>query len=190
MNYITYTYFDTKLGKMIAGATDNGLCLLEFEVRKNLELHLARLEKKHSAKLIKGKNDILEKTIDEITKYFEGKLWTFTVPLDIKGTEFQRQVWNTLLKIPAGKTMSYLKIAQFLDKPTSFRAVAQANANNNIAIIVPCHRVIASNGKLQGYAGGLWRKEFLLKHERKAPEKIFEIKDQEITKSTLLESFF
>lgn len=190
MNHITYTYFDTKLGRMIAGATEKGLCLLEFEDRKNLEYNLARLEKKHSATLVEGNNPILEKTIDEITKYFEGKLWNFTIPLDIKGTEFQKQVWNILLKIPRGQTLTYLKIAQLLDKPTSFRAVAQVNANNNIAIIIPCHRVIASNGKLQGYAGGLWRKEFLLKHEKKAPQIKFNMFEQGEIKRKLLENFF
>lgn len=190
MNYIKYTYFDTKLGKMIAGATEKGLCFLEFEDRKNLEYNLARLEKKHSATLSEGKDQILDQTIKEITAYFEGNNWTFTIPLDIKGTEFQKKVWNTLLTIPAGKTVSYLQLAQFLDRPTSFRAVAQINANNNIAIIVPCHRVIASNGKLQGYAGGLWRKEFLLKHEKKAPETDFEMEELRVKKSNLLENYF
>ena len=192
MNYIIYSYFDTKLGKMIAGTTEKGLCLLEFEERKNLEYNLARLEKKHSAKLVEGKNEILEQTISEITEYFEGNLWAFTVPLDIKGTDFQKQVWNTLVKIPPGETMSYLKIAKFLNRPTSFRAVAQINANNNIAIIIPCHRVIASNGKLQGYAGGLWRKEYLLKHEKNAPKvnKNPNELDELTHKSKLLETFF
>jgi AraC family transcriptional regulator of adaptative response/methylated-DNA-[protein]-cysteine methyltransferase len=166
MNQIIYNNFGTKLGKMIAGVTDKGLCLLEFEERKNLETNLKRLEKKYSAVLVKGQHTLLTKIEHELELYFEGKLKNFSLPLDIRGTEFQVKVWNQLLQIPYGQTKTYQQLAKDINSPSGFRAIANANGSNNIAIVLPCHRVIASNKKLQGYAGGLWRKEKLLTIEK------------------------
>lgn len=103
----------------------------------------------------------------ELNEYFCKKRQTFTLPLSPSGTEFQKGVWNTLLKIPYGKTVSYAKEAQMLGSPKAVRAVANANGKNPIAILIPCHRVISSNGSIGGYTGGVWRKEFLLSLENR-----------------------
>ena len=99
----------------------------------------------------------------ELKAYFEGMLQTFTFPISQSGTEFQQQVWQNLLKIPYGEITSYAKFSAH--KPLAIRAIAAANGKNNIAIAIPCHRVIGSNASLTGYAGGLWRKKWLLEHE-------------------------
>ncbi len=112
-------------------------------------------------------NDILELCKTELQEYFAGRCKEFNVPIYQEGTEFQKGVWTELLKIPYGKTVSYNHIALALNNPKSIRAVGTANGKNQISIIVPCHRVIGSDGSLTGYAGGLWRKEWLLKHEAK-----------------------
>ncbi|MBU2507470.1 MAG: methylated-DNA--[protein]-cysteine S-methyltransferase [Bacteroidetes bacterium] len=111
-------------------------------------------------------NDVLHQCKKELNEYFSGKRKEFTVSIDQEGTEFQKEVWNELLNIPFGKTKSYLDMAKNLGDANKIRAVGSANGKNQISIIVPCHRVIGSNGELIGYAGGLWRKEWLLKHER------------------------
>jgi len=112
--------------------------------------------------------DLTENTISqlaakELTQYFEGTLREFSFPMVQTGTAFQQEVWSNLLKIPYGETTSYAKFSAH--KPLAIRAIAAANGKNNIAIVVPCHRVIGSNGKLVGYAGELWRKKWLLQHE-------------------------
>jgi methylated-DNA-[protein]-cysteine S-methyltransferase len=101
----------------------------------------------------------------QIDGYFNGKRKIFDLPLDLKGTEFQKKVWNELLKIPFGKTISYKELSIRMDNLKAIRAVAAANGANPVSIIVPCHRVIGSDGSLTGYAGGLWRKRWLLEHE-------------------------
>jgi methylated-DNA-[protein]-cysteine S-methyltransferase len=123
--------------------------------------------------------DKKEKTIDEINnavykncadqfdEYFSGKRTVFELPLQQTGTPFQQSVWNELEKIPFGKTISYLQLARRIGNVKSIRAVGTANGRNNLSIVVPCHRVIGSDGSLTGYAGGLWRKQFLLEHENK-----------------------
>ena len=116
----------------------------------------------------KEKNtEILNETEKQLNEYFCGKRKNFNVPINPKGTEFQKQVWNELLKIPYGQTVTYKQIAQKIEKPNAARAVGMANHNNPIAIIVPCHRVVGSNSKLVGYAFGLERKQFLLDLENK-----------------------
>ena len=111
--------------------------------------------------------EILNETEKQLNEYFWGKRKKFNVPINPKGTEFQKQVWNELLKIPYGQTVTYKRIAQKIEKPNAARAVGMANHNNPIAIIVPCHRVVGSNSKLVGYAFGLERKQFLLDLENK-----------------------
>ncbi len=101
----------------------------------------------------------------QLNEYFEGKRKTFNLNLDPEGTEFQLEVWEKLMQIPFGRTISYLDLARMTGSETNTRAVGNANGKNKINIIVPCHRVIGSNGKLTGYGGGLWRKEFLIKLE-------------------------
>ena len=168
---ISQTYINTPLGEMIACATDKGICLLEFNDRKKLEDQFKKLSKDLNTSIAEEENihfDLLKK---ELEAYFNGKLEKFTTPLDIIGTEFQKKVWQVLLTIPYGKTVSYLQQSESMGNPLSIRAVANANGMNKIAIIVPCHRVIGSNGKLTGYAGGLERKRFLLNLEKGITEK-------------------
>ena len=109
----------------------------------------------------------LMETVEQLNEYFAGKRKKFDINIEQEGTEFQNKVWNELIKIPFGKTVAYNNIAKVLGNTKSIRAVGAANGKNQISIIVPCHRVIGSDGSLTGYAGGLWRKEWLLKHEGK-----------------------
>ncbi|HMT74969.1 MAG TPA: methylated-DNA--[protein]-cysteine S-methyltransferase [Chitinophagaceae bacterium] len=110
---------------------------------------------------------LLINCLEELIQYFNGELRNFTLPLNQPGTTFQQDVWNLLTQIPFGKTISYLDLARKTGDSKATRAVANANGKNHIAIIVPCHRVIGSNKELTGYAGGLWRKKWLLDHEAK-----------------------
>ncbi|HEY6171897.1 MAG TPA: methylated-DNA--[protein]-cysteine S-methyltransferase [Candidatus Kapabacteria bacterium] len=108
---------------------------------------------------------LLTNAISQLDEYFAKKRTTFDLPLAPEGTDFQKRVWGELIKIPFGQTTTYLKMAKRLGDEKVIRAAASANGKNPIAIIIPCHRVIGSDGSLTGYAGGLWRKEWLLKHE-------------------------
>ncbi|TCD08533.1 methylated-DNA--[protein]-cysteine S-methyltransferase [Pedobacter frigidisoli] len=114
-------------------------------------------------------NDLTKNVVKQLEDYFKGDLKDFNFPMKQKGTEFQQEVWQNLLTIPYGETTSYAKFSAH--NPLAIRAIAAANGKNNIAIVVPCHRVIGSNGKLVGYAGGLWRKQWLLQHEREISQK-------------------
>ncbi len=163
---IDFIRIETDLGTMVACATDKGVCLLEFSDRKGLETELKQLAKYHNANIVQGQNKYFEQLKEELDAYFEGRLKEFNVPLDISGTDFQKQVWQALVEIPYGTTSSYLRQAEVLGKPSSVRAVANANGMNKIAIIIPCHRVVGSDGSLTGYAGGLWRKRKLIDLEK------------------------
>jgi len=166
-NTIITQSIKTPFGEMLAGATTKGICLLEFTDTNRVEMQLPRLEKSFSANISQGDSPLFTQLKDELNEYFTGNLQQFTVPLDTKGTEFQMQAWDALLNIPYGETRSYLEQAHAINKPKAFRAVASANRNNRISIIIPCHRVIAKNGDLAGYGGGLDRKEFLINLEEK-----------------------
>lgn len=135
------------------------------------EINFMNEEKENSANnnedLSKQNPLLLNKCCKQLNEYFSGKRFRFDFPISQNGTQFQEKVWNELLNIPYGKTLSYLRLSQLIENPKSIRAVGTANGRNNIAIVVPCHRVIGSNGKLTGYAGGLWRKQWLLEHENK-----------------------
>jgi AraC family transcriptional regulator of adaptative response/methylated-DNA-[protein]-cysteine methyltransferase len=157
----------TPLGPMIAGATDEGVCLLEFSDRRMLELQLRRVGKHFRQTPVPGKNEMLERLENELERYFAGDLDAFTVPITAPGTPFQQQVWDGLMRIPYGETRSYAEQAAAIGRPTAVRAVARANGDNRMAIVIPCHRVIGADGKLTGYGGGLWRKQFLLDLERR-----------------------
>lgn len=159
-------WLDTKLGPMLCIADDKGLYLLEFMDRRGLEPEVERFKKRAKAAIILGETSITRQTIKEINAYFKGKLDDFTVPLHLIGSDFQMQVWHELIKIPIGETRAYSDIAKTIKQPKAFRAVARANSTNQIAIIIPCHRVINANGKLGGYAGGVHRKQWLLQHEQ------------------------
>ena len=112
-------------------------------------------------------SELLEKCIIQLDEYFSGKRKNFDLPLGQTGSAFQMNVWDHLLKIPYGKTISYLQLSKQIGDVKAIRAIAAANGKNNLAIVVPCHRVIGSDAKLVGYAGGLWRKKWLLEHETK-----------------------
>ncbi|MCY6958662.1 methylated-DNA--[protein]-cysteine S-methyltransferase [Clostridium brassicae] len=111
-------------------------------------------------------NELLIKCCNELDEYFKGKRKDFTIKVSWNGTEFQNKLWNQLTKIPFGKTVTYKEIAQFIGNPKAVRAVGNANGKNILNILVPCHRVIGSNGSLTGYSGGIWRKEWLIRHEK------------------------
>jgi len=161
------TWLDTPLGPMIAVADEQALYLLEFVERRGLEREIERLRQKTKAAIVPGVTPPINSIEHELVQYFKGKLITFKTPLFLLGSSFQKQVWEALRKIPAGATRSYADLAKAIGRPTAFRAVAQANGTNQLAIIIPCHRVINSNGALGGYAGGVSRKQWLLDHEKK-----------------------
>lgn len=151
---------------MLAIADDKELHFLACDNQKNIERHLKRLHTKAEKPITSGRTAPLDSIEQELQQYFAGELFLFETPTCFSGTSFQKRVWAELLKIPYGQTKSYAEIALSLGKSKAYRAVAQANAANPLAIIVPCHRVIGSDGSLGGYAGGLSKKEWLLDRER------------------------
>lgn len=157
---------ETPLGVMFAGATKDGICLLEFSDRRMFETQLKKLNQYLNARFVPGDNKHLDRLEKELSEYFDGKRKTFSVPLHVPGTKFQQEVWKQLQTIPYGTTRSYLEQAKAIKQPKAVRAVASANGKNRIAIIIPCHRVIGSNGELVGYGGKLWRKKKLLELEQ------------------------
>jgi len=160
-------YIDTPIGKMIAIGDEEKLYLLEFTERRKLEPEIERLKLTINADIIPGKTDSINSIEKELKAYFSGDLKYFKTEIFMWGTSFQKLVWQELLCIPYGDTRSYLGQAKSMNKPTAFRAVANANGCNQIAIVIPCHRIINSNGKLGGYAAGIERKLWLLNHEKK-----------------------
>ena len=155
----------TPLGPMLAGATDEGICLLEFVDRRMLETQLSRLSKLLNAKIVPGSHSYFDPLNKQLNEYFAGTRKEFDLPLLLPGTEFQKKVWAGLRAIPYGSTRSYKEQANVIGSPGAVRAVARANGDNRIAILIPCHRVVGANGELVGYGGGLTRKEFLLNLE-------------------------
>lgn len=158
---------ETPLGTMLALVDDVGLRLLEFVDRRGLERELVGLRRRLKCAIVPGQHPLLDRTAAELTEYFAGRRIEFTVPLAPVGSEFQRRVWTELRRIPPGRTRSYAEMAQRLGIPKGPRAVGRANGSNMLALVIPCHRVINADGSLCGYAGGLWRKQRLLEHERK-----------------------
>jgi AraC family transcriptional regulator of adaptative response/methylated-DNA-[protein]-cysteine methyltransferase len=160
---------------MVAVADDAALYLLEFENRVALTGELRRLE--HDSGLIGlGSNTVIRRLVAELEDYFAGESAAFQIPTFQHGTAFQEAVWQALKQIPAGQTRSYGDIAETLGQPEKSREVGKANGANSISIIVPCHRVIGVDGSLVGYGGGLWRKKWLLDHERRYAWSSFEQK--------------
>ena len=157
---------ETPLGTMIACANENGICMLEFSDRKALPTELKEISKHFDANIVQGENPHFKTLEKELEEYFEGKRKDFTVPLAPVGTDFQKKVWEILRTIPYGTTRTYQQQADILGNPKAVRAVANANGLNKISIIIPCHRVIGSNGTLTGYGGGIWRKQKLLELEK------------------------
>jgi AraC family transcriptional regulator of adaptative response/methylated-DNA-[protein]-cysteine methyltransferase len=164
---IIITKIETELGIMIAGAVDDGICLLEFSDRRMLKTEYKDLERYLKTTITEGEDRHFINIRKELAEYFEGSRKEFSVPLVTPGTPFQQAVWKELMNIPYGATRSYYQQSVALGKPESIRAVAGANGMNRISIIIPCHRVIGSDGNLTGYGGGLKRKKWLLDHEKK-----------------------
>jgi len=159
----------TPLGPMLAGAAEDGICLLEFTDRRMLETEIKRIGKKLNARFVPGLSKLLDELKTQLEEYFSGGRRDFDIPLVSPGTQFQKKVWAELRTIPYGSTRSYKEQAQAVGQPNAVRAVARANGNNSIAILIPCHRVVGADGGLVGYGGGLWRKQYLLNLEAGNP---------------------
>ncbi|WP_058441187.1 bifunctional transcriptional activator/DNA repair enzyme AdaA [Legionella brunensis] len=160
------SWLDTPLGPMVAIANDEVLYLLEFVDRRGLERKIERLRQRLKAAIIPGTTEPIVLIEQELTAYFEGSLQRFKTPVFLLGSPFQKSVWEELCRIPYGETRSYREQAVVVGRPVAYRAVANANGANQLAIIIPCHRIINSNGELGGYGGGLARKRWLINHEK------------------------
>ena len=158
-------WYDTPIGRLLLGASERGVCLLEFGDRETLDDHLATVGRRLGCTATWADHPHLARLRDELAGYFAGRLRGFSVPLVYPGSGFQVHVWNGLLRIPYGETRSYEQLAQELGAPGAQRAVGHANGQNPIAIVIPCHRVVAKDGGLGGYGGGLRRKRWLLEVE-------------------------
>ena len=164
-DFVRIAWIDTPLGPLVAGATDAGICLLEFSDRRMLEAQVRILGTRLHLPFAPSPHPLLERLEEELAGYFAGSRKDFDLPIDEPGTPFQEQVWAALRTIPPGKTWSYAMLARAVGDPAAVRAVARANGMNRVAILVPCHRVIGSDGGLGGYGGGVWRKQRLLEIE-------------------------
>lgn len=159
---VVVTSIETPLGAMVAAATLHELVLLEFGDRPMLPTQLQRIERRLQCTCTPGESRVIDALRSQLDQYFNSERQQFDVVLRAPGTPFQERVWRELRAIPAGSTRSYADVATAIGQPTAVRAVARANGDNRIAILIPCHRVIGSNGTLTGYGGGLWRKRRLL----------------------------
>ena len=165
-NPLFIEWIPTPIGKMLAICDENHLYMLEFIARKNIHNGFQRLSQKYNRHIISGRTSITQRIEDELKLYFKKALKEFTTPLIFTGTKFQKKVWLNLTKIPAGKTCSYSELAAAVGNKKASRAVANSNANNILALVVPCHRVILQSRKIGGYAGGIEKKEWLICHEK------------------------
>ena len=163
--------FETPLGSMVAVADRNQLWLLEFSDRRALPRELREIFKR-TPSLGTGRWSVTDQIECEINEYFRGERIEFETPFRMEGSAFTRSVWEVLMSIPAGQLKSYAEIATELGRPQAARAVARANGANRLAIVIPCHRVIGSDGSLTGYGGGLWRKQKLIELERSLAAKM------------------
>jgi AraC family transcriptional regulator, regulatory protein of adaptative response / methylated-DNA-[protein]-cysteine methyltransferase len=164
-NFIRLAWIDSPLGPLVAGAVDEGICLLEFTDRRMLEAQAEILRSRLGLPAAPAPHPLLTLLKIQLGEYFAGERRVFDLPLHEPGTPFQERVWAALREIPCGQTRSYGGLARALGDPAAVRAVAQANGRNRIAILVPCHRVIGADGGLGGYGGGVWRKRRLLEIE-------------------------
>lgn len=163
---IFLTHVETPIGTMVACAVEQGLCLLEFAERPTLEKQFTAIKKLFNGQIIEGESIYFELLRQQLSEYFERTRKVFSIPLVTPGTDFQQLVWKELQNVPFGITRTYKQQSIALNNLEAIRAVASANGMNRIAIIIPCHRIIGNDGSLTGYAGGLWRKQWLLDFER------------------------
>lgn len=155
------TYYKSPVGLLSITTDGEAITSLLFTSWKGEQIDETKI------KITKPRNELLKNCIKQLDEYFAGKRKIFDLPLKQEGTNFQQQVWEQLTHIPYGKTISYLELSKRINNVKAIRAVGTTNGSNKIAIVVPCHRVIGSNGDLTGYGGGLWRKKWLLEHEGK-----------------------
>ncbi len=158
---------ETPLGPMLAAASNSSVCQLEFADRRGLERSYAEMRRRFGLPVLPGDNAVLQMLRRELQEYFNGTRREFTVPVALQGTNFQQRVWRELQRIPFARTASYKAIAKKIGLPSAARAVARANGTNRLYLLVPCHRVIAEDGTLSGYGGGVWRKRRLLELEQR-----------------------
>jgi AraC family transcriptional regulator of adaptative response/methylated-DNA-[protein]-cysteine methyltransferase len=162
---IKSTTISTPLGNMVACAIPQGICLLEFEDRPDLDKQLKSLNTELHLEIAPGDNKHFPTLQNQLDEYFNRDRTEFDLTLKMVGTDFQKKVWSELLKIPYGKSMSYMDLTVKLGDKKAIRAVASANGANKIAILIPCHRIVGSDGRMVGYAGGVSRKNRLLSLE-------------------------
>lgn len=165
-------WIDSPLGPILALADDDGLHIFDWVERRGLEREILRLRKKTKSAIVPGDHKVLDQCEAEIGEYFAGTRKSFALPLAPRGTDFQRRVWNALLRIPPGERQSYAEVAKSIGERRGVRAVARAIGDNYRGIVIPCHRVIGSDGSLTGYGGGLARKQWLLDHERSSQRNV------------------
>jgi AraC family transcriptional regulator of adaptative response/methylated-DNA-[protein]-cysteine methyltransferase len=163
---LTATWIETPLGPMLAVAGDKGLELLGFVDRRALETELTELRREWDVAIVPGDHSVLSAAKTQLREYFAGTRRTFDLPLHHRGSAFQLEAWRALSEIPYGETRSYADMARRVGSAKAVRAIGRVNGQNRIAIVVPCHRVIRSDGSLCGYGGGRWRKQWLLDLER------------------------
>ncbi|MFN8255385.1 MAG: methylated-DNA--[protein]-cysteine S-methyltransferase [Bacteroidales bacterium] len=163
--FIIIKTFKSPFGDLLLGSYNKMLCLCDWKYRKMRDSVDNRIKKNLKSDYKEGNSDITEETIRQLNEYFSGTRKSFNLPLLLSGSEFQEKVWNELIKIPYGKAMSYLDLTKKTGDEKAIRAVASANGANAISIIVPCHRIIGTDGSLVGYAGGLNTKKKLLQLE-------------------------
>lgn len=159
---VELTAYDSPCGRLILGSYQGRLCLCDWATRFYDSEVESRIGRTLKAKLIEQASEVTQETMRQLEEYFQNERKTFDLPLMLVGTEFQRRVWEELNEIPYGATCSYAELAASIGRPRATRAVAHAVGANAISIIVPCHRIVGSNGNLTGYAGGLAAKRFLL----------------------------
>ncbi len=160
-------WIETPIGPMMAITDDHALHLLEFADRPALPTEIRRIRERTGCGIVMGRTPVTDQIERELTRYFDGHDDGFETRFSGHGTPFERMVWSELRRIPTGGIRSYTEQAKAIGRPASVRAVARANGANQIAIVIPCHRVIGADGGLTGYGGGLWRKRWLLEHERR-----------------------
>jgi methylated-DNA-[protein]-cysteine S-methyltransferase len=170
MDRIQTSNYPTPFGELILGSIDQKLCLCDWKYRKMRSSIDERIQAGLQATYVEEGSAVIEVAREQLSQYFNGKRKQFDVPFLLVGSEFQKQVWNELLQIPYGKTESYAGLSKRLGNEEAIRAVASANGANAISIIVPCHRIIGSDGSLTGYAGGLETKRKLLRLEHALPQ--------------------
>lgn len=167
MNQINIQYYQTKYAHIILGSFQNKLCLLDFKDRQMRTTLDYKIKKAFDAEFVEQDDEVLRETRKQLDEYFNLQRKEFDIAIVTAGTDFQKSVWEALLKVPYATTSTYLQIAKDIGNEKAVRAVANANGANAIAIIIPCHRIIGTNGKLTGYTGGLSIKKSLLDLEQK-----------------------